>query len=57
LIDRIGPKQVIIVGIVAEAIGTGGWAFVQYRRDAIIVMTIQSVGAAFIWPPINVMLT
>ena len=57
LIDRIGPKKVIIVGIVAEAIGTGGWAFVQDRRDAIIVMTIQSVGAAFIWPPINVMLT
>jgi len=45
LIDRIGPKKVIIVGIVAEAIGTGGWAFVQDRRDAIIVMTIQSIGA------------
>ena len=57
LIDRIGPKKVIIVGIIAESIGTGGWAFVQSHRDAIVVMSIQSVGAAFIWPPINVMLT
>ena len=57
LIDRIGPKKVIIVGIVAEAIGTGGWAFVQTHRDAIVVMGVQSIGAAFIWPPINVMLT
>ena len=57
LIDRIGPKKVIIVGIVAESIGTGGWAFVQTHRDAIVVMSIQSIGAAFIWPPINVMLT
>jgi len=57
LIDHIGPKKVIIVGLVAEAIGTGGWALVQTHRDAIIVMTIQSIGAAFIWPPMNVMLT
>ena len=57
LIDRIGPKKVIIVGIIAESIGTGGWACVQSHRDAIVVMSIQSVGAAFIWPPINVMLT
>jgi MFS family permease len=57
LIDHIGPKKVIIVGLIAEAIGTGGWALVQNHRDAIIVMTIQSIGAAFIWPPMNVMLT
>ena len=57
LIDHIGPKKVIIFGLIAEAIGTGGWAIVQTHRDAIIVMTIQSIGAAFIWPPMNVMLT
>jgi MFS family permease len=57
LIDHIGPKKVIIVGIIAESIGTGGWSLVQTHRDAIVVMSIQSIGAAFIWPPINVMLT
>ncbi|CAB4923495.1 unannotated protein [freshwater metagenome] len=57
LIDHIGPKKVIIVGIIAESIGTGGWSLVQTHRDAIVVMSIQSIGAAFIWPPMNVMLT
>jgi MFS family permease len=57
LIDRIGPKRVIIIGLIGESIGTGGWALVQTHRDAIIVMAIQSIGSAFIWPPMNVMLT
>jgi MFS family permease len=57
LIDGIGPKKVLAVGTIGSAIGTCGWAFVQSHRDAFIVMTIQSIGQAFIWPPLNVMLT
>ena len=57
LIDRVGPKKVLIFGTIGSSLGTLGWAFVQSHRDAFIVMTIQSVGQAFIWPPMNVMLT
>jgi MFS family permease len=57
LIDRVGPKKVLVFGTIGSSLGTLGWAFVQSHRDAFIVMTIQSVGQAFIWPPMNVMLT
>jgi MFS family permease len=57
LVDHVGPKKVLIFGVIASSVGTCGWAFVQTHRDAFIVMAIQSVGQAFVWPPMNVMLT
>ena len=57
LIDHVGPKKVLIVGIMTSSLGTFGWAFVQTHRDAILVMIVQSIGGAFLWPPMNVMLT
>ena len=57
LIDHIGPKKVLIFGIFGSAVGTCGWAFVETHRDAFIVMAVQSIGQAFVWPPMNVMLT
>jgi MFS family permease len=56
LIDHIGPKKVLIFGLIGSSLGTCGWAFVQTHRDAFIVMAIQSIGQAFVWPPMNVML-
>ena len=57
LVDHVGPKKVLIFGVLGSAVGTCGWAFVETHRDAFIVISIQSIGQAFVWPPMNVMLT
>jgi len=57
LVDRIGPKIVMVVGLVISAISGFGFAFVSTKSLAVIVMTLFSIGNQCIWPAQMVILT
>lgn len=57
LVDRIGPKIVMIAGLVVSAISGFGFAFVSTKSSAVIVMTLFALGNQCIWPAQMVMLT
>ena len=56
LVDRLGPKIVMVLGLVISAISGFGFAFVSTKTLAIIVMTLFSIGNQCIWPAQMVML-
>ena len=51
LTDRYGPRRVMLVAVVIEAIGVGLTAFVMNAATAFAVATIVSIGGAGIWGP------
>ncbi len=57
LIDRIGPRPVMIVGLTAEAIGVGSLAFVQNAWHALAVATFITLGTVGLYPAATAMLT
>lgn len=57
LIDRIGPKIVILTGLTLKIIATISWAFIDNKFAAVIVATMSAVGDSTTWPAQNVMLT
>ena len=57
LVDKIGPKKVIIVGLICEGTAAALWANVTNRPEAILVATMSSIGTLMIWPPQTVMVT
>ena len=57
LVDKIGPKKVIIVGLLCEGVAAILWSFVTTRPEAIVVATMSSIGTLMIWPPQTVMVT
>ena len=57
LVDRIGPKIVMIIGLVVSALSGFGFAFVSTKPSAVIVMTLFAIGNQCIWPAQMVMLT
>jgi len=57
LVDRIGPKIVMVLGLVISAISGFGFAFVSTKSLAVIVMTLFSIGNQCIWPAQMVILT
>jgi MFS family permease len=57
LIDRIGPKKVILTGLFLKICATGAWAFVDNKTMAIIVATVSAIGDSTTWPGQTVMLT
>jgi len=57
LVDRIGPKIVMIIGLVVSATSGFGFAFVSSKPSAVIVMTLFAIGNQCIWPAQMVMLT
>ena len=57
LVDRIGPKIVMIIGLVVSATSGFGFAFVSTKPSAVIVMTLFAIGNQCIWPAQMVMLT
>ena len=50
LVDRIGPKIVMAIGLVISALSGFGFAFVSTKPTAVIVMTLFSIGNQCIWP-------
>jgi MFS family permease len=51
LVDRIGPKPVLVVACGIEAVATVAFGFVTTVPQAFAVATVLAVGAAGTWPP------
>ncbi len=57
LIDRFGPRPVMIVGLTAEALGVGSLAFVHTTLHAFLVASFITVGTVGLYPAATAMLT
>ena len=57
LVDRIGPKKVIIPGLVIASISAFSFSMVTNHAQAFFAMTLFSLGGQCIWPAQMVILT
>ncbi|MTA32124.1 MAG: MFS transporter [Actinobacteria bacterium] len=57
LVDRIGPKIVMVLGLIISGFSGFAFAFVSNKPTAIMVMTLFSIGNQCIWPAQMVILT
>lgn len=57
LIDRFGPRPVMLVGLVAEAAGVASLAFVQTTFQAFFVASFVTLGTVGLYPATTAMLT
>ena len=57
LIDRFGPRPVMIVGLTAEAFGVASLALVQNAWHALAVATFITLGTVGLYPASTAMLT
>ncbi len=57
LVDRYGPRGIMMMAIVIEAIGAACWGFVHTTPQAYAVATIVALGNAGIWPPQSTMMS
>jgi MFS family permease len=57
LIDRFGPRPVMVVGLTTEAVGVGSLAFVQTTLHAAIVASFICLGTVGLYPAATAMLT
>lgn len=51
LVDRIGPKRVLLFGISCSVVGALGWVGVHTWPQALLVSAIVAVANAASWPP------
>jgi MFS family permease len=51
LVDRFGPRPVLIAGLAVEAVGIAGLTLVDSVPSAIAVATVLSLGNAGFWAP------
>lgn len=56
LVDRVGPRPVLLAGILIKASGMLAWAGVTNTRQAFLVTTLAAVGDAGIWAPQTTMM-
>jgi MFS family permease len=57
LIDRFGPRPVMLVGLTVEAVGVGSLALVQTAWHALAVATFITLGTVGLYPAATAMLT
>lgn len=57
LIDRVGPRPVMIVGLTAEAFGVASLALVENAWHALAVATFITLGTVGLYPASTAMLT
>ena len=57
LIDRFGPKPVMLVGLTAEAVGVASLAFVETWVHALVVASFITLGTVGLYPASTAMLT
>ncbi|HET6698967.1 MAG TPA: MFS transporter [Nocardioidaceae bacterium] len=57
LIDRFGPRPVMVVGLSAEALGVGSLAFVSTAWHALLVASFITLGTVGLYPAATAMLT
>jgi MFS family permease len=51
LVDRIGPRPVLLGAVLIEALGVFGYSRVTSVPEAFVVMTVVAIGGAGIWGP------
>ena len=51
LVDRIGPKPVLLFGIVCSVLGALGWIGVHNTTEALLVAALVAVANSASWPP------
>ena len=56
LVDKFGPRRIMLVAILIEATATLLWVFVTDLRSALLVGAIASLGHSAIWPPQTTMM-
>lgn len=56
LVDKFGPRRIMLVAILIEATATLLWIFVTDMRSALLVGALASLGHAAIWPPQTTMM-
>ena len=49
-VDRIGPKKVIVPGLVLASLAAFSFSLVTTHAHAVIAMTLFSIGGQCIWP-------
>lgn len=57
LVDRIGPKKVIVAGLIFASFSAFSFSLVTTHAHAVIAMTFFSLGGQCIWPAQMVILT
>ncbi len=57
LVDRIGPKKVMICGLILNCVGAISLAFVTTQLHVILALTAINVAGQAIWPSQSVILT
>lgn len=57
LIDRFGPRPMMLAGLVVEAAGTASIGLVENARDGFVVATLIVIGTVGLWPAATAMLT
>ena len=57
LIDRFGPRPVMLVGLTAEATGVASLAFVENALHALVVASFITLGTVGLYPASTAMLT
>ena len=57
LVDKYGPKKIIIAGLLFEGTGVALWSIVTTHQQALIVASMSSLGTLMIWPPQTVMIS
>ncbi|CAN2182515.1 MelB Na+/melibiose symporter and related transporters [Candidatus Nanopelagicaceae bacterium] len=57
LTDRIGPKKVIIGGLILNSCAAFSLSLVETHLHAILALTALNIGGQAVWPPQSVILT
>jgi MFS family permease len=57
LIDRFGPRPVMVTGLVVEALGTTSIGYVETVAEAFLVGSLVVAGTVGLWPAATAMLT
>jgi MFS family permease len=56
LVDKFGPRRIMLVAILIEATTTLLWVFVTDIKSAILVGALAALGHSAIWPPQTTMM-
>lgn len=56
LVDKFGPRRIMLCAILIEALATLLWVFVTDIRSALLVGALASLGQSAIWPPQTTMM-
>jgi len=56
LVDRFGPRRILMGGAALTAVGTAGYGLVETAPQAFAVMTLVAIAGAAIWGPSSTLL-